>query len=829
MFVYGIEIACTKNNEILEQIMRVTNALVFNSSLNNYRTTSEKLYNVNQQIATKTKIQNSYENTGVYIDAMRLNNEIETLEQSVANSSKAKSFAENTDLVLNDFTKALDTFKTKLIQSANATNSSVSHWALANDLRMIKNGLMQLSNTSINGQFLFSGSALSQKPIDSNGQYKGNGETLKAFIGSGVELPYNIDGKSLFMGKDSDYNRAVSTNVTFYNQKDLHPNVMMDNFTAAPKEKFLAENDTIRDMVGDKNSDATDDSNAMFYLAGRNTRGETFSTKIEMNSAEKVSDLLERIGIAYGNSSANKLVSVTLNERSQIEIKDLTSGNQVLEMHIFGAVDRNAAAGTSGNANQNDIDNLLGQPNVDLIGFNVSEFSNKNKTATSIASRQLLDEPKVYKVGYPLEDNNGAKASSSTLLRSLFPTAVDNLLIGATALSITPATTVQDLINAIQTEHILPAGSVNIENGQLSIRNDSNTPLSVTIQARGVAPVLTPINAFTTPDFMNYTRRGFDKKDGNEIVGNIPQVNKKTNEYATSTTKISDVAGISSLDGKRLNLNFTDKNGIHRTGTINFDAVNTTFTINYDEAGTITAPNMTFSILNGSGGQTAANDMTYKQLTDLVGMLTSGVLPTIGVPLATSTPFETYNYALATSQSSVDVTLDHKGRISILDKTSVQSKIELSMYDNQADQFNGTASGVLSFMANDSVTISNPSIDMFSELDEIINAVEMGRFRMDSSLKDPRNRGIQNALSQLDHIADHVIKAHTKIGALTSALSDANTRSTMLGVNVKIVQHSVITTDQAEAYLEFQSVKTSYEAMLSTIAKVNSMSLLNYL
>ena len=43
--------------------MRITNSLLFNTSIRNYRNATERMYSVNQQIDTKLKIQNSYENT----------------------------------------------------------------------------------------------------------------------------------------------------------------------------------------------------------------------------------------------------------------------------------------------------------------------------------------------------------------------------------------------------------------------------------------------------------------------------------------------------------------------------------------------------------------------------------------------------------------------------------------------------------------------------------------------------------------------------------------------------------------------------------------------
>ena len=188
-----------------------------------------------------------------------------------------------------------------------------------------------------------------------------------------------------------------------------------------------------------------------------------------------------------------------------------------------------------------------------------------------------------------------------------------------------------------------------------------------------------------------------------------------------------------------------------------------------------------------------------------------------------------YNYALNTAKNSVSVSLDYQGKMTLKDNTASQSKINFTMYDASATDFTGVGSSALTFMANNSVTISNPSIDMFKQLDEMIAAVSSGNFRMDSTSDDPRNIGIQNALTQIDHIADHVTKAQTQIGAFTNALSDANTRSEMLSVNVKTIQNSVISVDTAEAYLELQALSTSYEAMLSTMSKINSMSLLNYM
>jgi len=878
--------------------MRITNTLLSNSSLRNYRTSSEKLYTLNEQIASKLKIQNSYENTSVYIDAMRLNNEIDTLKQSSESSSKAKTFADNTDTALTSFSEKLDQFKAKLNQASTSSNSATSLQALANDMQGIRDYLVNLSNTSINGQFLFSGSALSQKPISSDGTYHGNAESLTAMIGSGVELPYNINGQSLFLGKDTDYNRIVSTNVTMYNQSKLNPSIMTIDQNATSSKVFLKDTDTIRDLVGDKNNVATDDPKAVFYLSGRKGDGTTFSNVIEIDTSSKVSDLLQSIGNAYGNTATNKLVDVSMNARGQIEVKDLKSGSQLLDMNLFGAVDRSALPGQTGNAKQTmNIDNLLTKPNVDIIAFNKSNYET-TASIPDLTMRSSAVTSGTFAIDFPLQNVSNSAVSATTLLSGIFPSDVDHLDFGGTSFS-TVGKTVQDLMTAIETEYGLGAGDVTVSNGRMLVNDPTNT-FNASLIPKNAANALAHGDAL--PDAMNYARRGFEK-DGNTLVSNVSQVVKSTSDFATASTKLVDVAGVDSLSGKQMVLNFTDKNGTKRTGTLNLDITDTTFSIDLDGDGNTTDANETFSIYNGGEDPlnltTTADKMTYQQLNDLVSMVTSGSLPKQGVSTAAQTainnaiafgvagnaaglatetataktgistetagyiqkaidagiirdnPASTaaqvaqatidynkaignanlaeYNYALSTAKNSVEVNLDYQGKMTIKDKTASESKIDFTMYDKSATDFTGIGSSALTFMANNSVTISNPSIDMFKQLDEMIAAVRSGNFRMDSTSDDPRNIGIQNSITQLDHIADHVTKAQTQIGALTNALTDANTRSEMLSVNVKTVQNSVIGVDTAEAYLELQSLQTSYQAMLSTIASINKMSLLDYM
>jgi flagellar hook-associated protein 3 FlgL len=392
---------------------------------------------------------------------------------------------------------------------------------------------------------------------------------------------------------------------------------------------------------------------------------------------------------------------------------------------------------------------------------------------------------------------------------------------------------------------------------------------------------------------MNYERQGFEK-NGNELLGNVSQIIKSDNDYAIASTKLIEVAGISTFDDISIGGDETQLilNGIDKDGTVfnvQIDLTNgaggTTFSLD----GGIT----NYTVLNTDGNSTKADDMTYQQLLDVVSLATSGIPPedpiatntnsgAIATAIAATTPSQAqldaatagatsqnvkdyileaidfgilqaaaidpieiaslnakknealrmadathYSDLMQRAQYNVEVTLDYKGKIKVEDTKNSESKIEFSMYDNDADSM--TAASSLNFMTNNAVTIEEPNLDFFKDLDQMIEAVRSGNYRIDSDNADPRNIGMQNSLARIDHVMDHVNKEHTKIGSYSNALSRANERSELLSINVQTVRSEIIDVDVGEAYMKFNQLANSYQATLSTVAKINSMTLLNYM
>lgn len=782
--------------------MRITQQLMARTNMVNYQTNAERIYNLNAKISSKTKISQPYENTGIYVDATRLDYELEVLSQIRNGTQKASEFAKNSDNSLNSFVETLTTFKTKLIQAANqGAHSETSRIAIANDLKALRNQLVNISNTAINGQFLFSGTAIDTKPISNDGSYNGNGKLIQVVSGTNQTIPYNVDGKELFLGRDNDYSKIVTTNITLYNE---HQKLLASSTPTLLKSsdniyKLIGGNyqtkalnnatplDYTRDFSADKvNKDTTQYQPTIFFMQGQKPTGESFSTKFELTPDSSVQDMLDRIGQALGNDPAtgNKVVDVSLNEQSQIVVKNLKAGNEMLNFSIFGLTAQKNVGDTQndvtnrtdqirGLTNLDDINTMVNNGNVHLTSLISSPGYNKIQNNNFIDKSNTLDYDKVF------FDKNARTLTSnvSQIVRADNSFAND----GTTLAAVAGLNAGQSLANA--------------DDLMLQIRSRNGDNYVAVIDFNG-----TQANGQSYPTLSLYTHP--------MQQGQAPLT--QMNFYKTQWN-----AGIK--------------------------AGSTTEQIG-DEPRLISTDELTFRNIEDMVQIIASDHATTKNaqgaLTGWGNLLPQGNPPTQDqMNAAAKTAWDdNFSPALRLSSQQVSANMNERGQMVIKDNISSVTDIEVAIYqkhnqDYPADtNINAPSNGsVLSFMRNDAVMIDRPSVNIFPDLDEIIQAVEDGSFFGNPDGTNHRTSGVQGALTRIDHIMDHVNKEHAIIGARSNLITATNNRAELLTLNVSEVKSNVIDTDYGEVLLELQQRMLSYQAMLSSTAKISQLSLLNYM
>ncbi len=828
--------------------MRVTFGSKYNQ-MNNYQNALQnKINDANTQIASGLKIRYGYQNSDINNQNLKFQYEENTLDQGIDVAQNAYTSTLNTDKALQEFSKTMEAFKTKLIQSANDVHSETSRAAIANDLERLREHMMNVANTSIGGEFLFGGSKVDRPPIDSNGKYHGNGEDLNALISSDNLVPYNISGQDLFLGADKDKHKLITTNIKLFNQNKLHPDVMDAlEHSSLPEEVFIKPSDTLRELIGDNDKDPTNDPKEFFYLQGIRPDGSSFKEKFALDkayqnqeSATKVSDLLDKIGHAYGNTSQNKVVDVSLNNWGQIEIKNLTPGSENLDFHLI-----------SSDGDFDDLDAL--RSSAKRVTEYVKSAFVTDRSLSQVKAVPNMYNPKVLEIPSVFVTKDNVLANKNTKLSEIFGDKVETLKINASRLGDESAikipnlpinldipilldvknSTIKDLKDAIK-ERFNNEVDVEIEtNGRLRIIDNSSkeSPISFalsTLDQKGLEVAGIPTN-----NASEYQKTYFNK-EGAKLESNVAQTAQ--NGTANGSTKLSEVSK-GSLENSVFNMKLNDVNG------------------SFLEVQMILDPNGAFlSLPNGVKiplyDPTTAdiqaskpNEVTYRQLMDAMSIALnySNTDPAIYQQISDNPTSkeskEQFIGLLKQAKDNLSINLNEEGKVIIQDNMHSSTKMQFMLFDKDANDFSQNAlhsdKPSLKLNANNALIIDKPSVNFFDQLENIITSVRKGIYRPDALgdnySSDMRNLGIQNGITLIDHLSDHIEKMIAKNGAHGKAFENIIRRNEVLKTQVQSIRGETTGTDMAETYNKFSNLTNNYNAVLASTNKINNLSLTKYL
>ncbi|EQD95535.1 flagellar hook-associated protein FlgL [Helicobacter pylori PZ5024] len=828
--------------------MRVTFGSKYNQ-MNHYQNALQnKINDANTQIASGLKIRYGYQNSDINNQNLKFQYEENTLDQGIDVAQNAYTSTLNTDKALQEFSKTMEAFKTKLIQSANDVHSETSRAAIANDLERLREHMINVANTSIGGEFLFGGSKVDRPPIDSEGKYHGNGEDLNALISSDNLVPYNISGQDLFLGADKDKHKLITTNIKLLNQNKLHPDVMDAlEHSSLPEEVFIKPSDTLRELIGDNDKDPTNDPKEFFYLQGVRPDGSSFKEKFALSkayqnkeSASKVSDLLDKIAHAYGNTSQNKVVDVSLNNWGQIEIKNLTPGSENLDFHLI-----------SSDGDFDDLDAL--RSSAKRVTEYVKSAFVTDRSLSQVKAVPNMYNPKVLEIPSVFVTKDNVLANKNTKLSEIFGDKVETLKINASRLDNSSAikipnlpinldipilldvknSTIKDLKDAIK-ERFNNEVDVEIEtNGRLRIIDNSSkeSPISLalsTLDQKGLE-----VTGIPTNNASEYQKTYFNK-EGAKLESNVAQIAQ--NGAANGSTKLSEVSK-GSLENSVFNMKLNDVNGLFLEAQMILD--NNGAFLSLPNGVKIPLYDPTTADIQAS----KPNEVTYRQLMDAMSIALnySNTDPAIYQQISDNPTSkeskEQFIELLKQAKDNLSINLNEEGKVIIQDNMHSNTKMQFMLFDKDANDFSQNAlhsdKPSLKLNANNALIIDKPSVNFFDQLENTITSVRKGIYRPDALgdtySSDMRNLGIQNGITLIDHLSDHIEKMIAKNGSHGKAFENIIRRNEVLKTQVQSIRGETTGTDMAETYNKFSNLTNNYNAVLASTNKINNLSLTKYL
>jgi len=121
-------------------------------------------------------------------------------DQYSRNISNGISWLSMTEAAMDEMGNVLTRAKELTVQMANATSDAKARESGMNEIIQLRNQLIQLGNTQLNGRYVFGGFKNDTPPFDAAGAFNGTDDSITIEIDRGAFVPINYSGGNLLRG-----------------------------------------------------------------------------------------------------------------------------------------------------------------------------------------------------------------------------------------------------------------------------------------------------------------------------------------------------------------------------------------------------------------------------------------------------------------------------------------------------------------------------------------------------------------------------------------------------------------------------------------------------
>jgi flagellar hook-associated protein 3 FlgL len=185
--------------------LRISSGYSYTQFLSGIRTNQYDLTKSQAQISTGLRLLRPSDDPGATARVISLRSRIAhntTYSDSVTDGRTLVDYGAS---VLQDSSELLTEIRTLIIESMNGTLSEDDRKSLGAEISFLRDQMVELANSRIQGQYIFGGTNTTSPPFSETSSggtkyvsYNGNGDLQKVPVGEGVDIPINVTGSSVF-------------------------------------------------------------------------------------------------------------------------------------------------------------------------------------------------------------------------------------------------------------------------------------------------------------------------------------------------------------------------------------------------------------------------------------------------------------------------------------------------------------------------------------------------------------------------------------------------------------------------------------------------------
>jgi flagellar hook-associated protein 3 FlgL len=177
--------------------------MLSNNMLRNLSNSYSDMGKYMDQLTTGKKINRPSDDPVVAVKGMDYRSQLLQVEQYKRNTGEVHNWMDNSDDALDQATKALQRIRELAVQASNDTYDTAERKNIKQEVEQLRNHLVDIANTQVNGNYIFHGTKTDQKPIaDPSAITTIEEKPVYIEVSSGIQIKANVDANAIF-GKDA--------------------------------------------------------------------------------------------------------------------------------------------------------------------------------------------------------------------------------------------------------------------------------------------------------------------------------------------------------------------------------------------------------------------------------------------------------------------------------------------------------------------------------------------------------------------------------------------------------------------------------------------------
>ncbi|WP_342437427.1 flagellar hook-associated protein FlgL [Paenibacillus sp. FSL L8-0436] len=201
-------------------MLRVTSNMMNSQLLLNLNRNARTMNDTQLQLATGRKINKPSDDPVGITYSLRYRAELSSNEQYTKNVDSAVSWLDYNDTVLGQAGEVVQKLRELTVQASTGSNPQSALDSINKEVLQLQEQLVDISNSKLNGKYIFNGEKYDTKPYDFAKNADGTYNTTQAVItdpgqiqyivGEGVQMPINLTGNEVF-GHTADPDNLFKT------------------------------------------------------------------------------------------------------------------------------------------------------------------------------------------------------------------------------------------------------------------------------------------------------------------------------------------------------------------------------------------------------------------------------------------------------------------------------------------------------------------------------------------------------------------------------------------------------------------------------------------